>query len=258
MTTAFTTQGFQDLLTFPFRTPDDKRKLLIGGVLGVASFIIPVLPTLFLFGYGGLIMRRMILDKAEAHMPEWHDWNEMLSLGLKIGGACLVYVSPMIALWLLSYFGMMAPVFIAAFSGHAGRVGMTTLFGLQMLGTLAGMAGFGLAMLVGLVLGILMPPMVAHVAATNSFAAAFHDAGLVENPARQYWGICGSVGSDSGHVYGLRPGYASALPYACVMHNCSVSDGLHVCLPDDHWERALCTSVPGGCRQVTARNSMIR
>ncbi len=42
MTTAFSTQGFQDLLAFPFRTPEDKRKLLLGSVLGVARFIIPV------------------------------------------------------------------------------------------------------------------------------------------------------------------------------------------------------------------------
>ena len=181
MTTAFSTQGFQDLLAFPFRTPEDKRKLLLGSVLGVARFIIPVLPTLFLLGYAGLIMRRMILDKAEPQMPEWHGWNEMLSLGLKIGGACFVYAFPMIGLFLLGYFGMMAPIFVDAFSGPAGHATARTLLGLQLGGMFGGMACMGIAMLFAVALAIVMPPMLAHVAATNSFAAAFH--------VRTWWSI---------------------------------------------------------------------
>ena len=65
MSTSFSTQGFQDLLAFPFRAPGAKMKLFILAILGFAGFIIPILPGVFLIGYGGLIMRRIIRDKGE-------------------------------------------------------------------------------------------------------------------------------------------------------------------------------------------------
>src|SRR5512140_1575563 len=107
MAAEFTTQGFQDLLSFPFSTSEARKKLLIAGLLGLASFVIPIIPSIFLIGYAALIMRRMILDKAEPSMPDWCDSTDMLSLGLKMFGAMFVYSFPAMAIFLLGYLGMM-------------------------------------------------------------------------------------------------------------------------------------------------------
>jgi hypothetical protein len=73
------------------------------------------LPTLFLLGYGGLIMQRMILEKSEPFMPEWNNWDKMLKLGLKLGGASFIYSLPAGLMIVIGYMGLMMPAFLMPF-----------------------------------------------------------------------------------------------------------------------------------------------
>jgi hypothetical protein len=173
MSAGFTTQGFQDLLTFPFRAPGGKGKLLIGGLLGLAGFIIPILPGLFLLGYGGLMMRRIIIEHGEPYLPEWNDWSEMLTLGLRLGGASFVYSLPALFVFGIGYAGMMVPTFMIALTNPRNPTEMGRWLGMSMLGTFGGMAvmGVGLVLLIATV--FLQPPALGHVIANNSFRAAF-------------------------------------------------------------------------------------
>ena len=54
MTTASTFQELQDLLLFPVKGSEERRRLLIAGLLGFAKFIIPFIPGIFLLGYAGI------------------------------------------------------------------------------------------------------------------------------------------------------------------------------------------------------------
>jgi hypothetical protein len=93
---------------------------LIAGLLGLASFIIPIIPSLFQLGYAGLIIWCLILDQAESYLPDWHDWNEMLVPGLKIGGAGLVYTFPLVLVKFFSYIGLIVPALLEAVSAGLG------------------------------------------------------------------------------------------------------------------------------------------
>ncbi len=174
MSTSFNTQGLQDLLSFPFRSPGGKSKLLIAGLLSFAGFIIPIIPSVFVMGYGGLIARRILREKSEAQMPEWADLGEMFLLGLRLFGAIFVYSLPILFILVLSYAGMMVPLVTEALSHPSGSSDLGSAVGLQIGGMFAWMVGFGIAMLLSLVLWAILPVVLAHVAATNSFAAAFH------------------------------------------------------------------------------------
>jgi hypothetical protein len=174
MTTNFAIQGLQDLLTFPLRTPDAKKKLLIAGLLGIASFIIPILPALFLLGYAGLIMQQMIREKSEPFLPEWNDWDKMLKLGTKLFGASLIYSLPVGLIFSLGYLGSLVPLILSMINDPHSNHAMNQIFGLELVGTFGFMVCFGVGLALTLGLVAVLPVIMAHVAATNSFSAAFH------------------------------------------------------------------------------------
>jgi len=76
----FTMNGLQMLLYFPFKDAESRKKLAIASAMGFASFIIPIIPYLFLLGYTGMIMRQIIVENQEPSMPDWKDWNKLLSI----------------------------------------------------------------------------------------------------------------------------------------------------------------------------------
>lgn len=181
MANPFTLDSLQALLFFPFKTADGKQKLLVAGLIGLASFIIPILPTFFLLGYSGLIMQRIIHEKAEPFMPEWKAWNEMLALGAKLGGAGFIYSFPSLIMIIAGYVGLMLPAFIEGLHSSQQYYGPSLFTGLELVGIFGGMAFFGIGILLSLVLWVVFPPMLGHVAATNSFSAAFR--------VREWWKI---------------------------------------------------------------------
>ena len=181
MATNFTTQSLQDLLSFPFKAPDGKKKLLIAGLIDLAGFIIPILPGLFLIGYGGLMMRRIIRENGEPVLPEWTEWNDMLVLGLKLGAAGFIYSFPALAIMMLGYMGMLIPAFVEMISGADRYQSFAPMIGIQLAGSFGGLACFGLGMLFFIAAAAVLPPVLAHVAATNSFASAFR--------VREWWKI---------------------------------------------------------------------
>jgi MFS family permease len=174
MVSNFTIQSLQDLLTFPFKTSDGRKKLLIAGLFGFGSFIIPILPALFLIGYGGLIMQRMILEKSEPFLPEWNDWDKMLKLGVKLFGAGFIYGLPAFAIMVIGYLGMLVPAILTSSYSANSNSAMDRFLGIQLFGMFGGMACFGCGLFLALALWAVLPVVLSHVAATNSFSAAFH------------------------------------------------------------------------------------
>jgi len=177
MTASFTTEGLQTLFLYPFKDPRWKQKLLVGSIFTFLSFIVPIIPFLFVYGYGAQIMRRIIVDGEPPSLPEWEDVVSLAKTGLKVFGAVVVYLFPFFILFVLGYVAFVVPQVALGIAEEKHRHISTGLESLLVVGMLGGFGCFGLGILGALVVGIILPPAVAHVVATDSFLAAFKISG---------------------------------------------------------------------------------
>jgi hypothetical protein len=170
---SFTYAEIQNLFTFPFRDPRWKSKLLIGSLISLAGFMIPFIPWIFVYGYGAQIMHRIILEGGEPYLPEWDDWDKLFKDGLRLGGVIFVVMLPLAIFLLLGYGLTVIPQLIIAFRQVDNRTVSPLLEIIPVVGMVISWIIFGLGMLGGIVVGVMMPAAQGHVVATNQFAAAF-------------------------------------------------------------------------------------
>jgi hypothetical protein len=186
MTQSFTTANLQTLLGFPFRDKDWKNKFLIGSLIVLAGFVIPLVPFVFVYGYMVQIMRRIIVDKAEAYLPEWDDWGKLFIDGLKLLGIVLIYMLPVIILMMIGFFVMfllpMLGIPIAIVGGEENpETAGTAMFVLSMVGMVGFFIFMGIMMILSLAIGLVMPAVMGHLVATDDFGAAFR--------LKEWWAI---------------------------------------------------------------------
>jgi len=174
-------QAVQDILAFPLRDRDWVRKLGIACGLSLANFIVPILPAAVVYGYVARMMRRMMDEGGPPVLPEWEDWGELLVSGLKLLGAALVYMLPALAVGIGGYVVMMSLPFVAAILTESQRMPIGAMPLLSIVGMLGGMAGFGLAMLLGGAAWIVLPVALCHQIAAGEFGAAFR--------LREWWAV---------------------------------------------------------------------
>ena len=158
---------------FPFKDPEWVKKIAIGFGLSLAVFIVPIVPTLIIAGYGKRIMQRIIIENGDPYLPEWEDWGRLLSDGLKLWGAGIIYSLPVLLL-LMIFLGMMmisllSPLFFIRSNGTFAPEATFTFF-----------AGIALSILFLFLLTILsfainlfQAPATTHVVAKDRFSAAF-------------------------------------------------------------------------------------
>lgn len=159
------------LFLFPVADDEARKNFLIGALLILASFIIPIIPYLLVMGYTLRIMRQVI-EGERPRMIAWGDWEGLLTDGLKLFGIRFVYSLPfllfilplMLALWSL-------PMLAAALEEE----------GLFLAWLVAFPLFFACFIPVSLVFAILLPAPEAHVAATREFSAGFR--------IREWWPI---------------------------------------------------------------------
>lgn len=174
MSQSFTTDKLQQTLTFPFRDPDWKNKGLLASAIYLAGWIVPILPWLAIYGYGLRLMRRIIVDRREPHLPDWDNWGDLLIDGLKFAVVSFVYSLPAIVLVTVGYGLMFVPIFLADWeSAEMSSAPLVGMFGAWAL--------MGLGMLLALAASVFMTPAVAHMVATGELGAAFR--------VRQWWPI---------------------------------------------------------------------
>ncbi len=172
----FSTKKLSQLLTFPFKAEDANKKILIGSLLVLAGFIIPIIPFFFVLGYAAKISKRITNGDGKLTMPEWTDWGILFKDGARVFGIYLVYSLPAIIVFLagyILYFVSIIPVTINESSGWAVAsilLGITVLF-LTI--------GFGL--LLSLLESIVLPSAIMHAIHKESFAAGFQ--------IKQWWKI---------------------------------------------------------------------
>jgi hypothetical protein len=182
MTQSVTIGSLEEILAFPFRDKDWQNKFLIGSLIVLSSFVIPILPLFLIYGYGVRIARRIIQGDGELHTPAWDDWSRLFVDGAKIMGVSLVYGLPLIVLAFAAQ-GMLivaslVPAIITESSGAEPTTGLIVLSALFAAG---GLAASALTIILSLAIGVLVPPAVGHLIATDEFAAAFR--------VREWWRI---------------------------------------------------------------------
>ena len=177
----------EQTFTFPFKDKDWGSKFLIGSLLILVSFVIPIIPLIFVLGYVIRGMRHTI-ETGTSGLPEWDDWTD---LGVK-GILCIllnfIYLLP--GLVLLA--GSAVLFFLNIFLGmsNASDIGGAVALPLAVLGKLFLMLSIVIAFAAVLLLiaGALMVPVaVARLAATGELGAAL-DIGRIWAIIRaQFW-----------------------------------------------------------------------
>ena len=166
------TANLKILLLYPFKDEKSANKLLIGSLLVLANFIIPVIPFLFVIGYGAKIARRVIDGDGEVVLPKWDDWNTYFKDGARLFVVSLVYSLPTI---LISIFGIGA-YFIALFSmiiSPSNGQESAGFFIIYMLSLFLMMFTITLAMLLAFLEGAILPASLMHVIHSGSIKSAF-------------------------------------------------------------------------------------
>jgi hypothetical protein len=186
-------KAIQDLFSFPFRDPQWKNKLLIGSALTFGGTIIPLLPIIPLLGYGARIMRsaaagQVVQPVAQEYnaegepigplsvipptLPEWDNWNELFTDGLRQLGVMLLINLPLFLLFIVG-FGLYFAIQIGAVMEQVSRrnpqefpfmifVGMGVLF-----------ITMGLSFILTPITYLFLPTALAHVAVSRRFAVLF-------------------------------------------------------------------------------------
>lgn len=152
---------FGKALTFMFQDPNWVSKIGIGIlVLLVGIVLSPVLIGLaamfILTGYS-LDVVRNVLDGKEYPLPEWQGWGGFFIRGLKLVGVIIVLALPFILILIPAVIG-------SALTGSDNQ-------GVNVIGVLFMVFGFGLALLYGLFLALIQPAIYLRLARTDRFAA---------------------------------------------------------------------------------------
>lgn len=164
--------NLQDNLLFPFQDADARKQFLFACLVGLAGFIIPIIPMVFLMGYSVKIMRQIIEERKKPSMPDWQtsDWSEMFMDGLRVYGAQFVLMLPVILIMGVGVLSMMSGSIAASvsLSDNGQSIGP---FGMSAF--LIGIVFMMLFSVISLPYSIIISTVVPHVATTRSFESAF-------------------------------------------------------------------------------------
>lgn len=164
--------NLQETLFFPFQDAQARKQFLFASLVMLVGFIIPIIPMLILTGYTVKIMRQIIKERKAPSMPDWQesDWSEMLVDGLKVYGAQIVLMLPVMIIMGIGFLSMISGSIAASISiSDNGQ-------SLAPVGIPFFLLGFGVLMLFSiftLPYSVIVSTVVPHVAATGSFSSAF-------------------------------------------------------------------------------------
>lgn len=162
------------ILKFPFSDKRWFKKVVVGILLTVAAFIIPLIPAVFLVGYYFRISRRIISEDGQAVLPEWDDWSKLFVDGIRYIGVSFIYSLPLAISVLALYMAMFLPMLpLMSLSEGWSGYGVDPSMIIPMLMMFFMYPMLGLMMLISLATGVFLPPALMHMIARDSFSAAF-------------------------------------------------------------------------------------
>lgn len=151
---------------FPFKDEEARKYLLIGGLIAIAAFIIPVLPYLVLIGYAAQISKQ-VLKGEQPHMIPWEDWGGLLKDGLRLFGIRMIYSLPILVIALPVFLLGIGMPFIAGITENSNAEALISLASIIMV------AGICLIFPVSIPLIVIIPAAEMHVIEKDEFSAGF-------------------------------------------------------------------------------------
>lgn len=183
MTDTLTTDSLKRIFKYPFQEPNWRGRFLVGSVLILAGFFVPILPGIFVAGYILQVMRQVIAGQ-EPSLPPWDDWGKLAVDGLQATIIGFVYFLPAMIVMFggmgLYFFGTFFPPLLVA-----GANDPTQMVGGMLAVTFGSMAIMFLSVVLGMLLMLLgavaTPVATAHFVASDQLGAAFR--------LREWWRI---------------------------------------------------------------------
>jgi hypothetical protein len=152
------------LFYFPVENKDARKNFLLGALVTLAGFVIPIIPHIFVIGYLARIMRQVI-NGEKPHMPAWDDWETMFKDGAKLFGVRFIYTLP----FLMVMIPVMAMFIISPILAETMRDSAVFFYTLPFIFML-----FMLCLMpFSFALMIILPAAELHVVATSEFSAGF-------------------------------------------------------------------------------------
>lgn len=161
--------NLNQLFAFPFEDDQARKYFLIGCLVYLAGFIIPILPWLIFTGYNAILMRQ-VLNGEKPHLVPWENWEALLKDGARLFGIRFIYTSPLFILLVPLFMMFFASPFIPFLFQNGNRQEVGTAYFLFSLA----MTGAGLLMMpLSLVISFIVPAAEVHMVAKDEFAAGF-------------------------------------------------------------------------------------
>ncbi len=156
----------KELFMFPFKDEEARKYFLVGCLVALAAFIVPILPYIVMFGYAVRISRQIMNNESPRMIP-WDDWSGFAKDGIKIFGIRMVFTLPLMLI-LIPFILIMTlfPIFISA-ADSSNAEAFIPVFMVLMFGGLCCLIPLSLP------LTIIIPGAEMHVAEKDDFAAGF-------------------------------------------------------------------------------------
>ncbi|MBL8063929.1 MAG: DUF4013 domain-containing protein [Anaerolineales bacterium] len=156
----------KEILLFPVKDEQARKYFLVGCLVALAGFFIPILPYLALFGYAVQIARQTLRGEAPRMIP-WEDWGGMLKDGLKLFGIRMIYSIPILIIAIpLMLAGIAMPLIVENLDS-SNIDAFLTIFTIVMFG------GMCVLIPLSIPLALLIPVAEMHYIEKNDFAASF-------------------------------------------------------------------------------------
>ena len=158
------------LLLFPIEDNEARKYFLVGCLIYLAGFFIPILPWLITSGYSATIARQ-VLNGETPHMVPWDNWEELLKDGALLFGIGLVYSLPLLVVMVLFFLMFFLLSLLPALMQDGNNQSLGIVWVIFIL------IGTGLSILffpISLALGVIIPAAEIHAVAKDDFMAGFH------------------------------------------------------------------------------------
>ena len=158
------------LLVFPIQDNEARKHFLVGCLIYLAGFFIPILPWLVTLGYSAIIIRQ-VLNGEKPHMVPWDNWEQLFKDGARLFGISLVYSLPLFVLMIFFFLSFFAFPLLLGFMQSDNNQGLGIVWVIFIL------IGTGLSVLVvtlSLALGLIIPAAEIHAVAKDDFMSGFN------------------------------------------------------------------------------------
>jgi len=199
----------EQAFTFPFKDRKWGNKFVIGSLLILVGYVIPIIPLIFVAGYIIRSMRHTV-ETGASSLPEWDDWADLGVKGILCALLNFIYLLPGLALLA----GAAVLFFLNIFLGmsNTSDIGWAVAFPMTVLAKLSLVLSIMIAFAAVLFLiagTLLIPIALARLAASGELSAAL-DIGRIWAIVRAQfwdfvlvWALYYGIGSLAAMIYGL-------------------------------------------------------